>query len=529
MVKLTGVNDEPSKEWDLDTGLDALEEIGTRFVELRAVDGKKVDDLTDKEFDRVRSRISDRGFTVTGYDSNLGKCELDEANWAKEEERFELAVKRTDRLDVRIVRTMGYRRGSLSVTEWHSKTLEWFGRLEKLARNADRIIVLENCHRYRLMGYDSFQSAIKGASEVVAPILSSIGTNIAAFLPLILLPGIMGKFMRIIPLVFALALLASLFEAFFLLPSHYADWTIKSQVQKRGEKKFFKSMRRAYGHLLIKVLRRRYYLLPGLVLVLILSLGLIPLIGVNMFGEEDFDQFNVLVRLPEGTSLEESDRIMRKFEAEALALPNTLVNAVVTNVGLMQGNNEWVTRKNVAQVLVQLVPKEQRTESVDDVLEMMRERVQYISGPASLQFEKITGGPPVGKPISVKVQGKYLDDVKRAALALQDSIRTLEGAYDVSDDFPPGKQEIRIIVDEEKAALYGFSTQYVAMNVRYAFDGVEATEFRDGDDEIDVIVKYDQLNRSTVDDVLNLRLTNAGGQTVAMRDMVRFEITPGPT
>ncbi|MFQ5631529.1 MAG: efflux RND transporter permease subunit, partial [bacterium] len=355
------------------------------------------------------------------------------------------------------------------------------------------------------------------------------GTNIAAFLPLILLPGIMGKFMRIIPLVFALALLASLFEAFFLLPSHYADWTIKSQVQKRGEKKFFKSMRRAYGHLLIKVLRRRYYLLPGLVLVLILSLGLIPLIGVNMFGEEDFDQFNVLVRLPEGTSLEESDRIMRKFEAEALALPNTLVNAVVTNVGLMQGNNEWVTRKNVAQVLVQLVPKEQRTESVDDVLEMMRERVQYISGPASLQFDKITGGPPVGKPISVKVQGKYLDDVKRAALALQDSIRTLEGAYDVSDDFPPGKQEIRIIVDEEKAALYGFSTQYVAMNVRYAFDGVEATEFRDGDDEIDVIVKYDQLNRSTVDDVLNLRLTNAGGQTVAMRDMVRFEITPGPT
>ena len=145
MVRLTGVNDEPSKEWDLDTGLDALEAIGTRFVELRAVDGKNVDDLSDEEFERVRSRISDRGFTVTGYDSNLGKCELDEANWAREEERFHQAVTRTEELGVRLIRTMGFRRGNLSVTEWQARTLEWFARLEKLARHADRTIVLENC------------------------------------------------------------------------------------------------------------------------------------------------------------------------------------------------------------------------------------------------------------------------------------------------------------------------------------------------------------------------------------------------
>ncbi len=145
MVKLTGVNDEPSKEWNLDTGLDALEEIGTHFVELRAVDGKNIDDLTDDEFDRVKSRISERGFTVTGYDSNLGKCDLDEANWAREEERFALAVKRTDQLGVQLIRTMGFRRAGISVTEWHSKTLDWFERLEKMAREADKTIVLENC------------------------------------------------------------------------------------------------------------------------------------------------------------------------------------------------------------------------------------------------------------------------------------------------------------------------------------------------------------------------------------------------
>ncbi|UCE05732.1 MAG: efflux RND transporter permease subunit [bacterium] len=392
----------------------------------------------------------------------------------------------------------------------------------------DAIIVIENCHRYRLRGYNSFESAIRGTNEVVTPILSSIGTNIAAFLPLILLPGIMGRFMRVIPLVFSLALVASMFEAFFLLPSHYADWTIKSNVYKRGEKKFFTNLRKAYGRLLIGVLRKRYVLLGVMVFVLLVSIMLIPLIGIEMFGEEDFDQFKVLIKCPEGTSLKETDRIVRKFESEAAKLPQEDIQGVIVNVGLMQGNNEWMTRKSVAQVLFQLKPVEQRERTTDELIGLMRDRVKYISGPISVEFEKMPSGPPVGKPISVKVQGKYYADIKRASLALQDSIRAMKGTYNVSDDSPPGKQEIRIVVDEENAALYGFSTQFVAMNVRYAFDGIAATEYRDGDDEVDVVVKYNQNYRSSVNDVLNLKLNNAAGQTVALRDMVKFEIKPGP-
>lgn len=393
----------------------------------------------------------------------------------------------------------------------------------------DAIIVIENCHRYRLKGFNSRQAAIRGTDEVVKPIFASIATNIAAFLPLMLLPGIMGKFMRIIPIVFSLALLASMFEAFFLLPAHYSDWTVKSKVYKRGEKRFFVKMRKWYGHFLIKIIRWRYAVVPLLVVVLFLSLAIIPLVGVEMYGEEEFDQFWVLVKFPEGTSLQETDRIMRKFEAEALKLPKSEVQDVITNIGLLQGNEEWVTKKSVAQLILQLVPKENRSMTVDDILNDLRQRTAHISGPISLEFEKMSGGPPVGKPISVKVQGKYLDDIKAAALALQDSIRAIPGTYEIADNFPPGKQEIRIEVDEDRAAMYGFTTQYVALNVRYAFDGVEATEYRDGDDEIDVIVKYDEANRSSLDDVLNLRITNPQGQTVALREMVKFEIEPGAT
>jgi len=394
----------------------------------------------------------------------------------------------------------------------------------------DAIIIIENSHRYRLLGYNAIESAIRGTTEVVKPILSSIGTNIAAFLPLILLPGIMGKFMRIIPLVFALALLASLFEAFFLLPSHYADWTIKSRVYKKGEKKFFKKLKRAYGRVVVKALRYRYILTSVLVVILfVFPMILIPILGVELFGEEDFDQVKILIKTPEGTSLDEADRIIQKYEEVCKTIPADIMQDYVVNVGLLQGNEEWVTKKNVGQILIQLIPVDDRTVSAQAVLDDLREKTKHLSGPSSVALELIAGGPPSDKPISVKVQGKYLADIKRAAQALQDSIKTVAGALDITDDFPPGKKEIRIIVDEEKAALYGFNTQYVALNVRFAFDGFKATEFREGDDEIDVVVKYNQKNRANLEDVLFLKLTNAAGQTTSIRDMVHFEIKPGPT
>jgi len=392
----------------------------------------------------------------------------------------------------------------------------------------DAIIIIENCHRYRLKGYSAIESAIKGTSEVVKPILASISTNIAAFLPLILLPGIMGKFMRLIPLVFAMALVASLFEAFFLLPSHYADWTVNSRVYKKGEKKFFRQLRKLYGHTVIKAIRHRYLLVAGLLIILVASpIVLISTMGVEMYGEADFDQVKVLIKMPEGTSLDEADRIIQKYEKECASLPKEAMQDYVVNVGLLQGNEEWTTKKNVGQILIQLITLDERDIPAEDIIAELREKTKHISGPSSVEFELIANGPPVGKPISVKVQGKYLADIKHASLALQDSIGKISGAFDVTDNYPPGKKEIRIIVDEEKAALYGFNTQYVALNVRYAFDGYKATEYREGDEEIDVVVKYNQKNRSALNDVLYLKLTNAAGQTAALRDMVHFEIKPG--
>ena len=393
----------------------------------------------------------------------------------------------------------------------------------------DAIIVIENCHRYRLRGHSAGESAVLGTNEVTTPILSSVGTNVAAFLPLILLPGVMGKFMRITPLTFALALAASVFEAFVILPSHYAEWTRRSRAHKRGEQPFFKKLRRIYGRLLIRTLRRRYWVIGCMVGVLIGAVMILRVLPVDIYADDELDAFKVLIKFPEGTSLYESDRVTRAFEAEALRLSGEDVAGVVTNVGLLQSNNEWLTRTSVSQVIVQLKPREERARMSHELIAVLRERTEHIAGPASVVFEVFAGGPPVGKPISVKVQGRYLKQMKEAALALQDSLRRIPGTLEVADDFPPGKDAIRIEVDEVRAALYGFSARDVALSVRYAFDGVKATTFRDGDEEVGVIVQYDRADRSTVEDVLNVQVVNPGGKTVALRDMVSFSIGPGRT
>ncbi|MCB0731696.1 MAG: efflux RND transporter permease subunit, partial [Ignavibacteriae bacterium] len=135
---------------------------------------------------------------------------------------------------------------------------------------------------------------------------------------------------------------------------------------------------------------------------------------------EDWDVIRVLVQFPEGTSLEETDRIMKKYEQEAFNLSKENVESVITNVGLMQSDEDWFVKKNVAQILMQLKPFEERTKSTDELISELRNNCSYISGAISEQFLKVSGGPPVGKPISIKAQGKYLEEIKSASLVLQD-------------------------------------------------------------------------------------------------------------
>ncbi|MBU1495178.1 MAG: efflux RND transporter permease subunit [Actinobacteria bacterium] len=393
----------------------------------------------------------------------------------------------------------------------------------------DAIIVIENVHRYRQEGIPLREAVIRGADEVLGPVTSGILTTIAAFVPLMLIPGIMGKFMRVIPLVVSLALLASLFEATVFLPSHIADWTKRSTHHAKPEFRFYAWLRARYVHLLEICLRKRYVVIASTIVLLIGAVSLVPLVGVEMFGSEDLDYFSVLVKLPEGTSLEETDRVLGKIEAEALKLPKDELKYVESHAGLYQGHDEWTLRKNVGQVVVNLVGRGARDRSVNEVIADLRDRIATISGLTSLDIEKPSGGPPAGAPVSIRVSGKYMDELKAAVADLKAVLSKTEGVYAIRDDFPEGKQEIRIRVDEERAALSGLSPQEVGIELRTAISGLTATTYRDGDEDIDVIVKFQESAHNSLADIAALRISTVNGNTIPLADIADISIHTATT
>jgi multidrug efflux pump subunit AcrB len=388
----------------------------------------------------------------------------------------------------------------------------------------DAIIVLENVHSHRQRGKPLTQAVIDGTAEVFGPVTAGIFTTICAFLPLMLLPGIMGKFMRIVPLVVSLALLASLFEALIILPSHINDWTRGSRRHERPEFRGYVWLKRHYERWVRAFLRRRYLVMAVTLAILIGSVMLVPLVGVEMFGRENFDYFTVLVKLPEGTSLEETDRIISKIEAAALNLPAHELTHVAASSGLYQGNSEWTVRKNVGQVVVNLVEDRKARRPIEDVIAALRDSVATISGISSLEFERPSSGPPSAKPVSIRVTGKYLHELQAAVADVKAVLAGIEGVHDIGDDFPQGVEEIRVRIDEERAALCGLAPQEIALELRTAIAGLAATTYRDGDEDIDVVVKLREDANNSLDEIRSLRVATLAGASIPLLDIAEISV-----
>jgi multidrug efflux pump subunit AcrB len=392
----------------------------------------------------------------------------------------------------------------------------------------DAIVIIENCYRYMQEGYAPKEAVMLGTKQVAMPVISSSLTTIAAFLPLMLMGGIIGQFLKVVPIVVTLALLASLFEAFFILPSHISEWSRKHNHIREGFIKFNK-LRRLYIKFLVKFLRRRYLVLGITTLIILVSIPLIWVVGIDMFASEEIPRVFVFVDLPEGTKIEITDEVIQKIEKIVSALPETELVNVVANSGLQQRDEEWFFKPSVGQLIVELTNKEERQRSMDDIIADLREQINSIAGIKSLEFKVFDNGPPTGAPVEVKVRGEYLDELEEVAELVKNELRSMDGVFDVRDDFVPGKRELQISVDEEKAALVGLNVVQIATTVHYAFEGGVATEIRQGDEEIDVLVKYKEASRQNISDLENMKIATPLGHLVTLKDVARLNIKQGYT
>jgi CzcA family heavy metal efflux pump len=387
----------------------------------------------------------------------------------------------------------------------------------------DAIIIVENCYRHLQLGKSWRQAAIDGTEEVTTPILAATATTIAAFLPLILLPGIMGKFMRIVPITVSLALLASMVEAFIILPSHFAGWPGR-RFQRTEDRAWLTGLRRSYERALRFVVRRRRWFVLSMLLVIPGAGMLVPLLGLDMFSGEEINMFQVRVTMPTGTSLETTSETLKEFERAAAQLPKDEVRVVHATAGLVMTDADWIFRSDVGQLWLDLPMSYARKRSTDAIMNELRGKLDRIAGPVSIELAKVNTGPPVGKPVELKVMGKYLDVLQQASAHVKAKLKKMPGVLDVGDDFLAGKREVRFSIDPDKVALYGLSVVQVGLTLRAALDGIKAGKMYDGDEEIDIVVRVGQRFLRRPEDLLRLPLVLPSGKRVALGDVASYKM-----
>ena len=391
----------------------------------------------------------------------------------------------------------------------------------------DAIVVIENVFRRMEEGLSPAKAAIVGAQEVAWPVLSASLTTMAAFLPLILMSGIPGQFMRVVPITGVVVILASLVEVFAILPAHIAEWSKPTTANsEESNSNWFVNIQDRYVELLNRILDWRYVIVFGTVLgTFVFSILAFISLPKELFPGEDFPQFYIKVDMPTDYGIEETTQFMEKLERVVKSLPKEEYVALVTNIGLQTPTNglEGTSiSSNVAEVLVELVPKDERNRSRDEIIEFLRLQMTEITGAEKIYFDKQEGGPPRGRDVEVKVKGDRIPQLVAIANQLKRKLSSIDGVFDVKDDFKSGKPEIRLRTKGEKLRQFGLTIFQVANNVRNAIEGNTCTVYRDADEAIDVVVKYTKNSMNTIDALSQMMIATPSGISVPLKDIAQI-------
>ncbi len=404
----------------------------------------------------------------------------------------------------------------------------------------DGIIVAENVYRYIENGMLPKDAAIKGTSEVLAPVTATILTTCAAFSPFLFMQDLIGRFIRFIPIVVMIALGASLFEAFIILPSHLADFVKirkangnKKRLLKK-DKPWYKKFVAGYTKLLKWSLANKYKVLSGmtaLFIVVILVAGVF--MKIVMFGGEGIEYFFVRAEAAKGTPLEETNRLMAPVEDLMATIPDTELDSYRTYLGSIETERHFDPNakkgSHLGQIRIFLTPAQHRKRSPKEITDSLRPQLEKIEGFEKLTFFMEKEGPPQGQPVEVGIKGDDFEVSEEIAVKFIDALSEIKGVSDIASAYEFGKKQLKVVVDEEKAQKYYLSIGQIASSVRYAFKGGVATAVKPikAEEEINVVVRFSEKDRSDLQAFEKILVANSFGNLIPLKSVARIEETEG--
>ena len=391
----------------------------------------------------------------------------------------------------------------------------------------DAVVVGENVYFYRQSGLGWFAAAVRGAREIAMPVVFSVLTNMVAFLPMLFIPGIMGKVFRQIPLVVVSVFAVSLVESLLILPAHLAHQGPARETgvlawlgrhQQRFSLFFNRMVRTRYGPFLGMALRWRYVTLSVGIAVLLATVGLIRSgrMGFELFPKVESDYAKVTAVLPFGTAvdrtLEVQDILVRAGQA-----------AVDENGGKRLSEGIFATiNANTAEVRIYLTPPNVRPLSTAQLTRIWREKAGQMAGLESIKFESDAGGPGRGDALTVELSHRDIGVLDRASAELARSLATYPNVMDINDGFSPGKQQIDFQMRPEGQSL-GLRSRDVARQVRNAYYGAEVLRQQRGRDEVRVMVRLPRAERISEYDLEEMILRTPAGTEIPLREAVSIQ------
>ncbi|MFH1810610.1 MAG: efflux RND transporter permease subunit [Pseudomonadota bacterium] len=381
----------------------------------------------------------------------------------------------------------------------------------------DAIVVGENIFHLRKQGMSAINASIRGAQQMAVPIFFSIATTMAAFAPLMFIPGRIGKIQFAIPVIVMLVLAISLLESFFILPTHLAHTRMMPgngsagrvlELQRRISASLDGFIERTYRPLLVRAVRHRAVTLVLSLAILLSVVGLLTGGHIKYidFPGGDRDEVETQAVLPYGVDVTSTEDVMQRLIASARRAIDRMGGesvslGILSTIGI--GRHEAKVGSHITSVTVLLVPLDQRSFSSKAFAEAWREELGPMTGLESLGFSSTRHG--LNRPIDFVIAHSDTSVLERAAREITKQLGAYAGAKDVDDGIAEGKPQWNFTLTDEGANA-GLSVAEIGEQLRSAFYGAEALRQQRGRNEIKVMVRLPKAERQSLESVNSLLL-----------------------
>jgi multidrug efflux pump subunit AcrB len=367
----------------------------------------------------------------------------------------------------------------------------------------DSIIVAESIYHYKQTGEDNFKSASHGFKRVIMPVVTTILTTILAFSSMFLMGGMMGKFVYVIPLVIIFALILSFLEVSLALPAHLAG-----SNEKKKEHYWFEYFENKFEVFLSKILNFHYLVIGIFSITLVISIyfastqmkfTLFPAVGV--------DTINTRMTMNTGSSLSNTEAKAKQVEELIYRIVGDDLVSVTTDVG------KYFTHK--AKMTIELLPASERDKSSKEILKSLKASANEIDQVEKLKFSVRRPGPPQGEDVEINLISQAGSENLQAANKLEQVLLNIPGVDNVNRDDEPGKDRIEVKLDFEKMARLDIDFSTVNRYLRAAFTGIDVTNIREGQNDVNFRLYLGDLEKSEVF-IKSLKVVNKKGRVIPL-------------